>query len=82
MLDNLRDDIEMDFGDEELPDFLDDFDGNEKKPASNPFAFLDPITKKMNATQRFVIAALLFMMVCLIGSMLLLVTGTFNLGIF
>ena len=77
MLDNLRDDVEMDFGDEELPDFLDDFDSEEsKKIKSPPPNLLGPFSK-MNSVQRFVIAMMFFMLVCLVGSMSLLVTGTF-----
>ncbi len=79
MLDNLREDAGMDFGDdEELPDFLDD--GEDEKAAKatpDPFEFLNPI-RKMTPVQRFVLSALIFLMVCLIGAMLLLVTGAFQ----
>lgn len=81
MLDNLRDDAyESPFFDEddELPDFLeDDEEGQEaRKPQSDPFAFLQPLMV-LTPVQRFVIAALLFMAVCIIGSMFLLVMGKF-----
>lgn len=77
MLDNLREDAEASpfFDDEELPDFLESEEEKEK-PKSNPFAFLKPITD-LTPVQRFIIAAMLFMTVCLIGSMFLLVTGRF-----
>ena len=77
MLDNLREDAEAApyFEDDEIPDFLDDVE-KPQKPKSDPFAFLGPVAK-MTAVQRFIISAMLFMMVCLIGSMFLLVTGKF-----
>lgn len=74
MLDNLREDAEMGYEEEdELLDFLDEVEEEEETDV-DPFAFLSPITN-MTPVQRFIIAALIFLMVCLIGSMVLLVTG-------
>jgi hypothetical protein len=78
MLDNLRDDADgssyFDDADDELPDFLEE----EKvvRPQTDTFAFLKPITD-LTPVQRFILVALLFMAVCLIGSMALLVFGRF-----
>jgi len=80
MLDNLRDDANASpfFEDDELPDFLEDEEREEApKPKTDPFAFLKPVMV-LTPVQRFVIAALLFMAVCIIGSMFLLVTGRFS----
>lgn len=77
MLDNLRDDAAASpfFDDEELPDFLEHEE--EKAPSkAASFDFLKPIMA-LTPIQRFIIAALLFMTVCLIGSMFLMVTGRF-----
>jgi len=78
MLDNLRDDANsspyFDDTDDELPDFLDDEE--EIKPQTDSFAFLKPVLD-LTPVQRFIIALLLFMAVCLIGSMALLVFGRF-----
>ena len=79
MLDNLRDDADSSpyfDDDDEIPDFLEEEGKEEIKPKSDPFAFLLPI-RKMTSGQRFIIVALIFMAVCLIGSMCLLVTGSF-----
>ena len=78
MLDNLREDADLESGyDDDLPDFLDELDGeDERKTKTDSTAFFAPV-KKMSAVQRFIIAALLFMLVCLVGSMVLLVTGKF-----
>ncbi len=78
MLDNLREDAGLESGyDDEISDFLDDLDGEEENETkTDATAFLTPV-KKMSAVQRFIIAALLFMLVCLVGSMALLVTGKF-----
>ncbi len=80
MLDNLRDDANSSpffDEDEELPDFLEEDDEESlAKPQSDPFAFLKPIMV-LTPVQRFVLAALLFMAVCIIGSMFLMVTGKF-----
>jgi hypothetical protein len=79
MLDNLREDAEASpyFEEDEIPDFLED-EEEESKPKKDTFAFLKPITS-MTSMQRFLIVALLFMAVCLIGSMCLLVTGSLSL---
>ncbi|RLD06554.1 MAG: hypothetical protein DRI32_02420 [Chloroflexi bacterium] len=79
MLDNLREDAEASpyFEEDEIPDFLED-EEEEEKPKTNYFAFLKPITS-MTSMQRFLIVALLFMAVWLIGSMCLLVTGSLSL---
>jgi chromosome condensin MukBEF MukE localization factor len=77
MLDNLREDAEassyFDDFDDEIPDFLEEEEdeGIIKAPS---FTFLRPITS-MTPVQRFLLATLLFMAVCLIGSMGLLVAG-------
>lgn len=77
MLDNLREDAEassyFDSFDDEIPDFLDE-EPEESEAKSYSFAFLEPITR-MTPVQRFLLATLLFMAVCLIGSMGLLVAG-------
>ncbi len=80
MLDNLRDDADASshFEDEEIPDFLEDEEEKEIKPKSDPFAFLKPVLD-LTPLQRFIIAVLLFMAVCLIGSMVLLVFGRFSI---
>ena len=82
MLDNLRDDASAASyyeEDDELPDF---FEEEEKevveKPKSDSFAFLKPILN-LSPVQRFIIAVLVFMAVCLIGSMFLLVFGRFSI---
>ena len=74
MLDNLRDDADSSsyFDDDELPDFLEDVE-EEKQSETSSANFLTDLTP----VQRFIIAAMLFMAVCLIGSMFLLVTGSF-----
>ena len=81
MLDNLREDASASpfFDDEELPDFLEDDEKKEapQKSQSDPFAFLKPVMR-LTPMQRFIIATLLFMTVCIIGSMFLLVTGRFS----
>lgn len=83
MLDNLRDDANNSSpffdDDDELPDFLED-DEQEAiaKPKTDSFAFLKPIMV-LTSMQRFILVALLFMMVCIIGSMGLLVTGKFSI---
>lgn len=81
MLDNLREDANSSpffDDDDELPDFLDD-DEQEKsaKPKTDSLAFLKPIMV-LTPVQRFILVALLFMTVCIIGSMFLLVTGRFS----
>jgi len=81
MLDNLRDDADSSslFDDEELPDFLEgEEEEEEKEPKTDSFAFLKPVTD-LTPVQRFIIAAMLFMTICLIGSMFLLVTGRFSI---
>ncbi len=80
MLDNLRDDANASplFDDEELPDFLEEEEKAEApRSTADPFAFLKPIMA-LTPMQRFIIATLLFMTVCIIGSMALLVTGKFS----
>ena len=82
MLDNLRDDANASPYDEddELPDFFEEEEEKEviKKPKSDTFAFLKPILD-LSPAQRFIIAVLVFMAVCLIGSMFLLVFGRFSI---
>ena len=80
MLDNLRDDADTSshFEDDEIPDFLEDEEEKEIKPKSDSFAFLKPVLD-LTPLQRFIIAVLLFMAVCLIGSMVLLVFGRFSI---
>jgi len=78
MLDNLRDDADASplYEDDGLPDFLEvEMEGTEPTK-SDPFGFLKPILN-LSPVQRFVIAVMLFMTVCLIGSMFLLVTQRF-----
>lgn len=79
MLDNLRDDANASpfFDDDEVPDFLEEEELKTAKPKSASVAFLKPILK-LTPMQRFIIAALLFMTVCVIGAMFLLVTGRFS----
>ena len=81
MLDNLRDDADSSpffDDDDELPDFLEDDEQEESaKPATDSLAFLKPIMV-LTPVQRFILVALLFMTVCIIGSMFLLVTGKFS----
>ncbi len=77
MLDNLRDDAAASpffDDDDELPDFLEEDEEEVEQSGSNPFAFLQPVLD-LTPVQRFIIAAMLFTMVCLIGSMFLIVTG-------
>ena len=80
MLDNLRDDANSSpyfDDDEELPDFLEEEEEEAPPPpAAESLAFLKPIMA-LSPVQRFVLAALLFMMVCIIGSMFLIVFGKF-----
>jgi len=82
MLDNLREDANssgfFDDDENELPDFLDDYEDEEgdKEAEGDPFAFLSPILM-LTPAQRFVLVALLFSAICLIGSMALLVLGKF-----
>ena len=79
MLDNLRDDADSSQyfdDDDELPDFLEDDEEEEVESQGDSLAFLKPITD-LTPVQRFIIALLLFMAVCLIGSMALLVFGRF-----
>ena len=81
MLDNLRDDASSSYfdDDDELPDFLDE---EEEAPAAksqgDSLAFLKPVMV-LTPVQRLILAALLFMTVCIIGSMFLLVTGRFSI---
>lgn len=80
MLDNLREDANASslFEDDEseLPDFLEDIEDEEASgsASSNPIMLLTPL-------QRFILVALFFSAVCLIGSMALLVLGKFVLPI-
>jgi len=80
MLDNLREDADSSslFEDDEseLPDFLGEMDEEEPSGSSGP----NPITT-LTPLQRFIIVALFFAAVCLIGSMALLVLGKFVLPI-
>lgn len=80
MLDNLRDDSSSSpFFDDEIPDFLED-DVDEKIPSAPKFRpsysgnFLG-----MTPVQRFVIAVMLMITFCILGTMTLLVTGRFML---
>ena len=80
MLDNLREDADSSpyfDDDDELPDFLED-EAEEEIEKIDSLAFLRPILN-LTPVQRFVIVALIFMAVCLIGSTFLLVTGRFSL---
>ena len=82
MLDNLRDDADgssyFDDPDEELQDLFEGEEEKVEKTKSDSFAFLKPILD-LTPMQRFIIVALLFMAVCLIGSMALLVSGRFSI---
>ena len=80
MFDNLRDDANSSFfeDDEELPSFLEDEEEERAtKAQGDSLAFLKPIMA-FTPVQRFILAALLFMTVCIIGSMFLLVAGKFS----
>lgn len=74
MLDNLRNQAESSpfFQEEEEP--IVEHVTEEPAPRKN----IDQITG-MNAKQRFIIAVMLLLVVCLMGVMLLLVTGRFSL---
>ena len=81
MLDNLREDADSSpffNDDDELPDFLEDSEIEDEK---SDISFFKPITD-LTPVQRFVIVAMLFMAVCLIGSMFLLVTERFAIPYF
>ncbi|MCP4140031.1 MAG: hypothetical protein GY755_07040 [Chloroflexi bacterium] len=80
MLDNLREDADSSsiFDDDELPDFLEG-DEEEKEDIKSGSSIFKPITD-LTPIQRFVIVLMLFMAVCLIGSMLLLVTERFAIS--
>ncbi len=81
MLDNLREDADSSpffDDDDELPNFLEDDEIEDEKSDISVFK---PITD-LTPGQRFVIVAMLFMAVCLIGSMLLLVTERFAIPYF
>lgn len=72
MLDNLRD--QATFQEEEKP-----LDSNAPKPPKQrkpykPHRSIDQITN-MTAPQRFALAVMLFIIVCLLGWMLLLISG-------
>ncbi len=79
MLDNLRDDSDASpfFEDDELPDFLEG-EMEEAKHSNSNSSFSNPVLN-LSPIQRFIIAAMLFTTVCLIGSMFLLVTQRFAL---
>ena len=81
MLDNLREDADTSsyYDDDEIPGFLDDFEGDGGKAKTSSSSFSNPAIK-MNSVQRFIIAVLFFMLVCLVGSMTLLVTGKFAIA--
>ncbi len=81
MLDNLRDDANTPsyYEDDELPDFFEEEEKEViKKPQSDSPSFLKPILD-LSPVQRFIITLLIFMAVCLIGSMFLLVFGRFSI---
>ena len=82
MLDNLRDDAASSpfYDDEEaLPDFLEEEEGvKTSKSSAEMFAWLAPILT-MTPVQRLILSVMLFMMVCVIGTMFMLVTGRFAL---
>ncbi len=82
MLDNLRDDADgssyLDDPDDELPDFLEEEEEEVIRPQTDSFAFLKPVLD-LTPVQRFIIVVMLFMAVCLIGSMALLVFGRFSI---
>ncbi|NQU30595.1 MAG: hypothetical protein HQ525_08005 [Anaerolineae bacterium] len=75
MLDNLRDDADASplYEDDGLPDFLEVDMGGRDRRTNDSSGLLKPILA-LSPLQRFIIAVMLFMTVCLIGSMLLLVT--------
>ena len=80
MLDNLRDDLSSSpFFEDEFPDFLEDQE-DEKEPSTPKFKrsysgnFLG-----MTPVQRFVIAVMLMITFCILGTMTLFVTGRFML---
>ncbi len=78
MLDELRNQTSFEPGDEDENPFIED--KKKKKPKKpvvkekKPHRSLDQITG-MKAPQRFVLALLLLMAVCLLGSILLIITG-------
>ena len=81
MLDNLREDADSSpffDDDDELPNFLEDDEIEDEK---SDISLFKPITD-LTPVQRFVIVAMLFMAVCLIGSMFLLVTERFAIPYF
>lgn len=82
MFDNLREDAsDSPFYQEEeeaLPDFEGEEKPQQKKSAAETFAWLGPVLS-MTPVQRLILSSMLFMMVCVIGTMFLLVTGTFAL---
>jgi hypothetical protein len=80
MLDNLRDDSSSSpFFEDEFPDFLED-DGDEKEPTTPKFrrSYSGNFLGKP-PDQRFVIAVMLMITFCILGTMTLLVTGRFML---
>ncbi|MCF6277698.1 MAG: hypothetical protein L3J16_02985 [Anaerolineales bacterium] len=82
MLDNLRDDAASSpfyDDDETLPDFLEEEeDGSSSKSFAEMFAWMGPVLT-MTPVQRLILSGMLFMMICVIGTMFLLVTGRFGL---
>lgn len=71
MLDNLRDEpSSSSFFDDDIPRFLED--EYPPEPPPRPFLGMTPI-------QRFFISVMLLITICLLGTMLLLVTGRFVL---
>ncbi len=76
MLDNLREEASSSpFFEEEEEDLL----GTETiEPKRDWFAWLGPI-RTLTPAQRLILSALLFVSVCLIGSMFLLITGRFSI---
>ncbi|RME89276.1 MAG: hypothetical protein D6770_05020 [Anaerolineae bacterium] len=74
MVDELRDQASAFFEEEEEPDFLDEeaFPSPATSGARNILASLTPL-------QRFILALMLMLTVCLIGTMFLLVTQRFVL---
>ena len=76
MLDNLRDQAASSpyFDEEPIPE-------TPVRPPSTPRRTIDQMTG-MTAQQRFIVAVMLLAVVCLLGTMAIMVTGRFVLPIF
>ncbi len=80
MLDNLREDANASpfFDDEdEFPDF-EEKDEEEKAPPKTDYAAVFKPVLVLTPLQRFILAALFFIVVCILGAMFLMVTGKFS----